>query len=142
MGTNKLLVSILGMDHTNGKYWQKSSCFNSTANDMRSYTDNMVIPDLVTVFSTEILLDATTAYVEATEIKKEVFACIYDLSNISGISFLNGGGGLVKTPSSILDNNRTKNLVFIKLSCTIDATSVDDRICQELLYLSFCIKLP
>ena len=40
------------------------------------------------------------------------------------------------------DKDRTKDLDFIRLSCTIDAHVLDSRVLQEALYLSFYLKLP
>ena len=49
--------------------------------------ENLSIPDLVTVLSTEIPLDTTTVFVEATEINKDVITRIFEINNLSGISF-------------------------------------------------------
>ena len=104
---------------------------------MRSHVDNLTIPDLVTVVSTEIPLNTTTSFMEADVVNKDIFTRVFDVINLSGISFLNGAGGITKTPASAADKDRTKDLTFIRLSCTINAHILDARILQEPLYLSF-----
>ena len=103
--------------------------------------NNLSIPDLITLVSTKIPLDTTTSLAEADAIKMKFLSCIYDATNISGVSFLTSGRDQVKTPASIDDKDRTKNLVFIWLSCTIDAHNLGSIVFQEVLCLYFCLKL-
>ena len=70
VGIDKLPVIILDIDPINGNSWQKRSCFDSLTNGMRSHMNNLRIPDLATVVSTELPLDTTTTFVEATDILK------------------------------------------------------------------------
>ena len=108
----------------------------------RSHLVNIFIPDLITVVSTKTTLDTTTLFIEADAIKTKVLSCIYELTNLSGVSFLTTGGGQTKTPAFIENKDRTKDLAFIRLSCTIDVQNLDCRVLQEALCLSFCLKLP
>ena len=73
--------------------------------------NNLSITDLESVISTEIPIDTTTVLVEATEIKKDIFTRIFDVNNMSGISFLNCRGGVAKLLVSILDKDCTKDFV-------------------------------
>ena len=66
IGVDRLPVSILDMASLSSKYWQKSTCFDSLANAMRGHMDTLNISDLVTAVSSEIPVDSTTAYVEAS----------------------------------------------------------------------------
>lgn len=63
--------------------------------------DNLSIPELVITISTEILLDTTTASVEASGTKKDILAQKNDISNPFVISFFNHGGTPAKNPASI-----------------------------------------
>ena len=65
---------------------------------MRIHMENLIIPDLVTVVSTETPLDIITVFVESTDIKKDIITRIFYVNNLSGISFLNCGGGVAKAP--------------------------------------------
>ena len=72
IGSNRLPVSILAMAPLNGKAWQKQSSFDSLATTMRSHMDNLSIPDLLTVVSTEVPLNTTMSYIEAETVKKDI----------------------------------------------------------------------
>ena len=124
----------------NEKSWKKKSSFDSLATIMRSHMDNLIISKLVTMVSTEIPFETTTVFMEANVVKKDILTPIFDVSNLSCISFLNGGGGIAKTPVSVAEKNRTKDLTFIRLSCTINAHNLDAKILQEPLCLSFGLK--
>ena len=133
IGSDKLPVSILDIAPLNGKPWQKKTTFDCLASTMRNHMDNLSIPDLITSVSTEIPLDITTSFVEAELVKSEILSRIYNVSNLLGLSFLTSNGSLAKTPASIDNKDRTKDLAYIRLSCTIDAHDLDKRILQELL---------
>ena len=104
--------------------------------------DTLNIPYLVTVISTEISIDSKTVYVELFNINKLVTSGVSCVSNLAGMAFLNSTDGATKAPASIQNKYIPKDLVFIRLSCTIDAYAMDNRIQQDLLYLSFCLELP
>ena len=90
--------------------------------------DNLSILDLITSVSTEIPMDTTTSFVEPNVVKLEILSRIYDVSNLSGVSFLTFRGSQAKTPVSIDNKDRNKDLAYVRLSCTIDAHDVDKRI--------------
>ena len=69
IGTDKLHVRILKIAPFNGKSWKKKSSFESLTTPMRSHMDNLSILDFVTVVSTEIPLDTTTAFIEVGVVK-------------------------------------------------------------------------
>ena len=102
--------------------------------------DNLSIPDLVTMVSTEISLDNTTVFMEVDVIKKDILTRIFDVSNRSVISFLINDEGITKTPLSVAYKDCTKDLTFIRLSCTINTHSFDASILQEPSCLSFISK--
>ena len=128
IGSDKLPVSILDIAPINCKTWQKKTTFDCIVSTMRSHMDNLSIPDLITSVSTEIPLDTTTLFVEDDVVKLEVLSRIKDVSSLSSVSFLTSGGGQTKTPVSIDNKDRTKDLSYIRLSCTINAHDVDKRI--------------
>ena len=142
IGSNMLPVSILEMTPLNGKTWQKTSSFDSLATTLRSHIDNLSIPDLPNVVSTEVPLDTTTSYVAAEVVKKQILASFLDVFNLTGVSFLNGTGGLAKTLATTANTDRIKDILYIRLSYSIDAKHVDKKIEQEPLYVSFCLNLP
>ena len=118
--SDRLPVRILEMAHLTCKAWQKSSSFDSLATILWSHVDNLGILDLLTVVSTEVHLDTTTSYIEAEVIKKTVLSSILNIVNLLGVSFLNGTGGTIKTPATTDKKYRTKDMIYIRLSCTID----------------------
>lgn len=107
---------------------------------MMSHMDNLGKPDLITIVSMEIPLDKTTSFAEVIVVKMEILSHIYDVTNLSGVLILATGGGQAKPPASIDDKDRTKDLAYIRLSCTIDANNLEFFF-QEALCLSFCLKL-
>ena len=109
---------------------------------MRGHIDTLSIPDLVTAVSTEIPIDSMTAYVEVSNINKLVTSDVSCVSNFPGMAFLYSTGGATKSPASIKIRDSPKDLAFIRLSCTIDASTMDDMIQQDPLYLSFLLKIP
>ena len=128
IGLDRLPFSILDMASLFSKSWQKSTCFDSLAKAMRVHMDTLSIPDLVTVVSTEIPIDSTIAYVEASDINKLVTSSVSCVSNLTGIVLLNSTGGATKAPALIQNKDRPKDLAFIRLSCTINASTMDNRI--------------
>ena len=142
VGSDKLPVSILEITLLNGEAWQKKTSFDYLASTMRSHMDNLGIPDLITSVSTEIPMDTTTSFVEANVVKLEILSPIYNVSNLTGVSFLTSRGSQAETPVSIDNKDRTKGLAYIHLSRTMDAYDVDKIILQEPICLSFCLKLP
>ena len=128
VGSDKLPVSILELAPLNGKAWQKKTSFDCLSSTMRSHMDNLGIPDLITAVSTDIPMDTTTSFVESNMVKQEILSRIYNVSNLTGISFLTSGGSQAETPASIDNKDRTKDLSYIRLSCTIDTHDVDKRI--------------
>ena len=129
------------MNPLNGKSWQKTSSFDSLSNTLRSHIDNLSILDLLNIVSTEVPLDTTTLYVAAEVVKKQILVSILDVSNLTGVSFLNGTGGLAKTPATTANTDRTKDIVYTRHSYTIDANYVDKRIEQKPLCV-FLSKAP
>ena len=79
---------------------------------------------------------------ETNAVKLEILSQIYDVTNLTGVSFLITSGGQAKAPVFITDNDHTKGLAYIHLSCNNNAQEVDKRVFQEPLYLSFCLKSP
>ena len=55
----------------NMKSWKKKPYFDSLATTMKSHMDNLSIPELVTVVSTNLPLDNTTAFIEVDVVKKD-----------------------------------------------------------------------
>ena len=66
----------------------------------------------------------------------------FNVVNLTGLAFLNSSGQVVKNPSLIDNKDRTKDLSYLRLSCTFDAAEMDDRFKQDSLCLGFCLKLP
>ena len=90
--------------------------------------DNFVIPDLVTVISTELPLETTTSFTEVEVAKRNIVSHIYDVTNLYGVSFLTSTGSQAKTPAFIYNKDRTKDMDFIQISCTIDDHKIDKRV--------------
>ena len=102
----------------------------------------MGVPDLLNVAFTEISLDNTTSYVNAEAIKTLILACIFNVKKLSDVSFLASTGFGAKTPTTTSHNDRTKDLSYIRLSCTINAHSINRRVTQDPICLTFCLKIP
>ena len=66
--------------------------FGSLVNAMRGQMDTMSIPDLVTIVATEVSIDTIASFLEATEMKKDVFTSIVNVLNLTGVCFLNSTG--------------------------------------------------
>ena len=99
--------------------------------------DNLAIPDLITVVSTELPLDTATSFTEAEVMKRNIMSRIYDVTNLCGVLFLTSTSGQAKTPVSIDNKDHTKEMDFIRISCTIDTHDIDKRVHQEPLCLDF-----
>ena len=128
MGSNKLLVKILDTAPLNGKAWQKKTTFDCLVSIMRIHMDNLSIPDLITVVFIELPLDTTTSFTEVEVIKRNIVSHIYDVTNLCGVSFLTSTGSQSKTPASIGNKYRTKDVAFIWVSCIIGAHDIDKRV--------------
>ena len=87
-------------------------------------------------------METTTASVEANAVKKDIIENICNVSNLTGLVFLNSSGQVARNPSSIDNKDRTKYLAYLRLSCTLDTAGMDDRVKQESFCLGFCLKLP
>ena len=103
--------------------------------------DTLSISDLVTTVSSKIPVNSTTAYVEASEVKKLIIGSVSCVSNLSGMVFINSTGATAKVLTSLLNKDRPKDLAYTRLACNIDASVIDNRIKQDPLYLSVCLKL-
>ena len=71
VGVDRLPISILNIVFLSSKFWQKITCFDSLAKAMRGHMDSLSILDLVTAFSSDLPVDSTTAYVEASDARKD-----------------------------------------------------------------------
>lgn len=61
----------------------------------------------------------------------DILSRIYDVTNLSDASFLTTSGGHTNTSGSIDDKDRTNDLVYIRLSCIIDAQDHDKGTCRN-----------
>ena len=104
---------------------------------MRSHIYNISTLVLITTIALEIHINTTTTYVEANVVKKGVMDAVYSVANLTGLAFLNSTGQIVKNLVSVADADRIKDLAYLRLSCTIDANLMDDRIKQDPLCLGF-----
>ena len=101
IGLGMLPISILDMASLSSKYWQMSTCFDSLAKVMRGHIDTVSILELVTAVSTEIPINSTTTYVEASDMKKLIIDGVSCVTNLHGIAFINSTGGTTKAPASL-----------------------------------------
>ena len=90
--------------------------------------DSLAIPDLINVVSTELPLDTTTSFTEAEVVKRNISSRIYDVPKLCSVSFLTSTGGQANIPAYIDNKDRTKDIVFIRFSYTIDAHNIDNRV--------------
>ena len=125
---DRLLISILDIDPLSSKSWQKSTCFDSFTKAMRGHMDTLSTPDLVTAAPSEIPVDSTTAYIEAFDVRTLIMDSVSCIHNLSGMAFIKSTRGQPKAPTSLLSKDRPKDIVFIRLACTIDGSGIDDRI--------------
>ena len=97
---------------------------------MRKHMEDISISDLTSVVANELPIDITNAFVEATAIKDTIMSQGFNVSNLSGVSFLKSNGNLVKLPTSLDIADRTEDLSFVRVGCTLDGTSIDSRVKQ------------
>ena len=108
---------------------------------MCNHINNLSTPDLITALSSDVLIDTTVIFVEADDVKKDIMEGIFSVSNLMGLEFLDSNRQVVKNPASIDVKDCTKDLAHLLLSCTIDASKMDDRINQETLCLGYYYTL-
>lgn len=63
------------------------------------------------------------------------------MANITGISFLNGGGGQSKFLVSTNNKDRIEDLAFIRISCTINSPSRKKDHSGTIMFIIFYLKL-
>ena len=92
---------------------------------MRSHIDNLSTLDLITAVVSKIPIDTTTSFMEANVVKKDIMDAVYSVSSLTGLAFLNSTGKIAKSSVSVADANHTKDLAYLRLSCTIDSNLMD-----------------
>ena len=125
---HNLPVGIMEMVSIDGIIWEKKACFDSLFTAMYNHIDNLSTLNLITTVSSEVHMDNATLFIEADAVKKNIMESIYTVSHLTGLKFLISSGNVAKNPSSIDDKDFTKDLAYIRLSCTIDANKIDNRI--------------
>ena len=93
------------------------------------------------IIANKFYIDATTAFLEATDVKAKAIQSALDISNFVGTAFLNSTDCPAKVPSSLNMANMINNMIHIHLYCSMDASLMDKRVNQELLNFQFCLSL-
>ena len=135
-------VSITDMNLLTGHIWKKSVCFDSLSIGLTSYMSTQTIPDLFSVVSNALPIDITTAFVEVSDIKHKVRSYIIDISNLVGTAFSTSTGGIAKILMSMYNDDKTVDIMYVRMSYDLDASLFDSRVSQEPCYVQFCLKLP
>ena len=66
----------------------------------------------------------------------------FKLSNLTGLVFLKSDESATKGPKSVDIADRTEDLTFIHVCCTLQGPLIDNRIKQSPLSIQFCLQLP
>lgn len=57
-------------------------------------------------------------------------------------AFLNSTGGIAQIPTCMDSVNRTTDMIYVQMSCNIDASLSDSQITQEPWHVQLYLKLP
>ena len=136
-----LPVSILEIFPLNTKSWQKTPSSDRLASALCTHLESLNVSSLLNVVTMQMPLDIATAYVDAENIKKAILGIILDVYNLFWISFLNSTGENIETLLTTTNTDHARGLLYIRLSCTINANKPDKRVEQEALWVSLCLKL-
>ena len=98
--------------------------------------------ELVSVAANEMPMDTTNVYVEATETREIFFSDVLKIENLVSNTFLLSNGCIAKSPSSLVLNDRNKDILYGKFVCNLDAETLDEIISQLPGAFHFCLKLP
>ena len=142
LGQDNLPVSILEIAPITDPAWKKNACYESFSLTLRKHMEDINISDLTCVVANELPIDTTSAFVEASAIKDKIMAQAINVSNLTGCAFLKSNGNLAKVPTSLSVDDRTEDLSFVRVSCTLDGASIDPRVKQDPFVTQFCLKLP
>ena len=121
---------------------KKSESFESLPSTVRGQMEVHNTTDLISMVSQKMLIDVTTVFMESMKIKETVISHITDIDTMSGLFFLNSSGHTADILALCDVKYRIKDLVFIKLGCYLDGSTVGRHISQPGIDFQFCFKLP
>ena len=91
--------------------------------------------------SDELLIETTTSFIEVETVQYKIVSAFCSVTNMSDICIAKANGSTAKTPQSTALEDRPEYLTFIRVSCTIDGSSIDKRINFHPFQSRFCLKL-
>ena len=109
----------------------KNACFDSIATGLGNHMSKQTIPDLVSIIANKLPIGITTVFVELSDTKLNIMSSIMNIGNLASTSFLNSTGRIVKTPISMDNTDRTADMMYVRISCSQDASLSDSPISQE-----------
>ena len=142
LGQDNVPVSILTIALLTEPTWKKSAYFDSLSLILRNHRDGVSVSDLSSVVSTELPIYTTTVFVEATAIRDSIMANALSVTNLIGTTFPKGSDNISKVSVSTALNDRTDDLSFMYVSCTVNGKLVDSGIKESPFHAQFCLKLP
>ena len=115
VGNDNCPLIILTIAPIIGELWRKSASFEILASTMYGQLDVHDTPDLVSVISSELPIDVTSAFMEYGRIKKLVMSSLTNVTNLSSLDFLHSGDSTAKNLVLVDYGDRIANLAYIKL---------------------------
>ena len=109
---------------------------------MSILVDAHSVADVISLVSTELHIDTSTAYQESQSASKNILDAVLNINNLEPVSFLTSTGATV----SMLDFTDIEKLptdvTFVKFRCNMDVATLDKRVksAPKLKFL-FCVKL-
>ena len=121
--------------------WEKSACFSRLSTALRRQLGSHSVSDLITAASSHLPIETTAAFEEATCIQDKVKNAVTRLDFLEPLGFLDASGAPISVTSSDLED-RPAGVSFVRLNSCIHGKLIDDRIVQDKLEVTICLKLP
>ena len=141
IGKDSHRIPITKMVCITSPSWEKQACFNRLTAALRGQLNSHSVTDLVTATAEYLPIETTAAFEEAMTVERRIENAATDVNHLDPVAFLDSNGKVVEI-SGTEPADRPADIRYVRLTCTISGTNIDDRITQGKFSTDFCLKLP
>jgi hypothetical protein len=134
-------VNVLLMVPLSSETFAREACFRSLIRAIKDHASSYSPAELINTITTELPIDTAAALESAHNICKPILLLPYQTANLEPISFLTKDGNKIAVTADF-ETNRPQDLFYVSFDCLVNGASIDHRIKQPNLSLSFSLRLP
>ena len=128
IGKEQQPINLAEMVSVNSHSWKKTVCFNNLVDSIDSVVNSHTVADIVAMVTNEIPIDSWAALQEAQSASKFIVESVLHPNFLDPVASLTSPGNEAKLgdPSDLI--SRQSDITYVRFSCTIHGSSVDDRV--------------